>query len=119
MFRLSHILDRISLSDTVSRTGVFNVGHFVYVWSLMSSQVEEIQHFIAPGEAPPSMILNRTDDEDGLQLPSSTTRKSHYLTTVFPLIRLRFRTIRVRRYHLGGYRIGASCGGDALLKVTS
>ncbi|KAM5540455.1 hypothetical protein V8D89_005913 [Ganoderma adspersum] len=41
-------------------------------------RVEEIQHFIAPGEAPPSMILNRTDDEDGLRLPSSTTRLFGY-----------------------------------------
>lgn len=43
--------------------------------NIICEQVEEIQHFIAPGEAPPSMILNRTDDEDGLRLPSSTTRK--------------------------------------------
>ncbi|RPD67220.1 UPF0183-domain-containing protein [Lentinus tigrinus ALCF2SS1-7] len=41
-------------------------------------RVEEIHHFIAPGEAPPSMILNRTDDEDGLRLPSSTTRLFGY-----------------------------------------
>ncbi|KAI0750740.1 UPF0183-domain-containing protein [Daedaleopsis nitida] len=41
-------------------------------------RVEEIQHFIAPGEAPPSMILNRTDDEDGLRLPSPTTRLFGY-----------------------------------------
>ncbi len=50
----------------------------VFAWKrlvIVCGQVEEIQHFIAPGEAPPSMILNRTDDEDGLRLPSSTTRK--------------------------------------------
>ncbi|KAI0771568.1 UPF0183-domain-containing protein [Trametes elegans] len=41
-------------------------------------RVEEIQHFLAPGEAPPSMILNRADDEDGLRLPSSTTRLNGY-----------------------------------------
>ncbi|EIW62010.1 UPF0183-domain-containing protein [Trametes versicolor FP-101664 SS1] len=41
-------------------------------------RVEEIHHFLAPGEAPPSMILNRTDDEDGLRLPSSTTRLFGY-----------------------------------------
>ncbi|KAI0353606.1 UPF0183-domain-containing protein [Trametes cingulata] len=41
-------------------------------------RVEEIQHFLAPGEAPPSMILNRTDDEDGLRLPSATTRLFGY-----------------------------------------
>ncbi|KAI0375581.1 UPF0183-domain-containing protein [Pilatotrama ljubarskyi] len=41
-------------------------------------RVEEIQHFFAPGEAPPSMILNRTDDEDGLRLPSATTRLFGY-----------------------------------------
>ncbi|KAI0774220.1 UPF0183-domain-containing protein [Fomes fomentarius] len=45
---------------------------------LFHERVEDIQHFIAPGEAPPSMILNRTDDEDGLQLPSSTTRLFGY-----------------------------------------
>ncbi|KAI0638132.1 hypothetical protein C8Q77DRAFT_1089559 [Trametes polyzona] len=41
-------------------------------------RVEEIQHFLAPGEAPPSMILNRADDEDGLRLPSPTTRLFGY-----------------------------------------
>ncbi|KAH9853527.1 hypothetical protein C2E23DRAFT_859093 [Lenzites betulinus] len=41
-------------------------------------RVEEIQHFLAPGEAPPSMILNRADDEEGLRLPSSTTRLFGY-----------------------------------------
>ncbi|KAH9943487.1 UPF0183-domain-containing protein [Epithele typhae] len=43
-----------------------------------TDRVEEIQHFIAPGGAPPSMILNRTDDEDGLQLPSAATRLFGY-----------------------------------------
>ena len=51
--------------------------------ALTSLQVEDIQHFIAPGEAPPSMILNRTDDEDGLRLPSSTTRASSLLHTLW------------------------------------
>ncbi|KAL7282369.1 hypothetical protein ACG7TL_003839 [Trametes sanguinea] len=41
-------------------------------------RVEEIQHFLAPGEAPPSMILNRADYEDGLRLPSSATRLFGY-----------------------------------------
>ncbi|KAI0650757.1 UPF0183-domain-containing protein [Trametes meyenii] len=41
-------------------------------------RIEEIQHFLAPGEAPPSMILNRADDEEGLRLPSSTTRLFGY-----------------------------------------
>ncbi|KAI9001067.1 UPF0183-domain-containing protein [Trametes punicea] len=41
-------------------------------------RVEEIQHFLAPGEAPPSMILNRTDHEEGLRLPSSSTRLFGY-----------------------------------------
>lgn len=35
---------------------------------------ETISHFLSPKETPPSMVLNRTDDEDGLQLPNATTR---------------------------------------------
>lgn len=54
--------------------------------NIICNQVEEIQHFIAPGEAPPSMILNRTDDEDGLRLPSSTTRTSMYLFCAMEVI---------------------------------
>ncbi|KAF7776001.1 hypothetical protein Agabi119p4_4394 [Agaricus bisporus var. burnettii] len=39
---------------------------------------ETISHFLSPKETPPSMVLNRTDDEDGLQLPNATTRLYGY-----------------------------------------
>ncbi|KAF9446958.1 UPF0183-domain-containing protein [Macrolepiota fuliginosa MF-IS2] len=39
---------------------------------------ETISHFLSPKEPPPSMHLNRTDDEDGLQLPNPTTRLYGY-----------------------------------------
>ncbi|KAI0959486.1 hypothetical protein AcW1_004297 [Taiwanofungus camphoratus] len=37
-------------------------------------RAEDISHFLSPGESPPSMLLDRTDEEDGLTLPSSKTR---------------------------------------------
>lgn len=37
-------------------------------------RVETISHFLCPGQTPPSMHFNRTDDEDALTLPSPTTR---------------------------------------------
>jgi len=37
-------------------------------------RVEDISHFLSPGESPTSMVLDRTDEEDGLTLPSSRTR---------------------------------------------
>ncbi|THH07075.1 hypothetical protein EW146_g9426 [Bondarzewia mesenterica] len=37
-------------------------------------RVETISHFLQPGQTPPSMHFNRTDDEDSLTLPSPTTR---------------------------------------------
>lgn len=37
---------------------------------------ETISHFLSPKETPPSMVLNRTDDEDGLQLPNATTHRT-------------------------------------------
>ncbi|KAI0053002.1 UPF0183-domain-containing protein [Auriscalpium vulgare] len=37
-------------------------------------RVETISHFLAPGEAPPSMHFNRTDEEETLTLRSATTR---------------------------------------------
>ena len=36
---------------------------------------ETISHFLSPREPPPSMLLDRTDEEDGMTLPSPTTRK--------------------------------------------
>ncbi|GJE84192.1 UPF0183-domain-containing protein [Phanerochaete sordida] len=34
---------------------------------------EDIRHFLSPGETPPTMRLDRTDEEDGLTLPNSST----------------------------------------------
>jgi len=34
---------------------------------------EDIRHFLSPGETPPIMRLDRTDEEDGLTLPNSNT----------------------------------------------
>jgi len=39
---------------------------------------ETISHFLSPHEPPPSMLLDRTDEEDGITLPSSTTRLHGY-----------------------------------------
>ncbi|KII95090.1 hypothetical protein PLICRDRAFT_33920 [Plicaturopsis crispa FD-325 SS-3] len=39
---------------------------------------EQISHFLSPREVPPSMLLDRTDEEDGITLPSSTTRLHGY-----------------------------------------
>ncbi|CAK5275623.1 unnamed protein product [Mycena citricolor] len=39
---------------------------------------ETISHFLSPREPPPSMLLDRTDDEDALTLPNATTRLHGY-----------------------------------------
>ncbi|KIM90897.1 hypothetical protein PILCRDRAFT_811393 [Piloderma croceum F 1598] len=39
---------------------------------------ETISHFLSPREPPPSMLLDRTDDENGMTLPSPTTRLHGY-----------------------------------------
>ncbi|KZP32960.1 UPF0183-domain-containing protein [Athelia psychrophila] len=39
---------------------------------------EIISHFLSPREPPPSMLLDRTDEEDGVTLPSSKTRLHGY-----------------------------------------
>lgn len=39
-------------------------------------QAEDISHFLSPKESPPSMVLDRTDEEDALTLPSPMTRNS-------------------------------------------
>jgi hypothetical protein len=43
---------------------------------LKYSQLETISHFLSPREQPPSMLLDRTDDEDDITLPSSATSTS-------------------------------------------
>jgi hypothetical protein len=52
-------------------------------------QFETISHFLSPHEPPPSMLLDRTDEEDNIILPNSTTHRmscSNASTTV--LIRI-------------------------------
>jgi hypothetical protein len=39
---------------------------------------EMISHFLSPHEPPPSMLLDRTDEEDDITLPSPTTRLHGY-----------------------------------------
>ncbi|KAJ4478225.1 hypothetical protein J3R30DRAFT_3657513 [Lentinula aciculospora] len=39
---------------------------------------ETISHFLSPREPPPSMLLDRTNDEENLRLPSATTRLYGY-----------------------------------------
>ncbi|KAJ6628722.1 hypothetical protein B0H10DRAFT_1988979 [Mycena sp. CBHHK59/15] len=41
-------------------------------------QFETISHFLSPREPPPSMLLDRTDDEEDITLPSPTTRLHGY-----------------------------------------
>ena len=36
-------------------------------------KADRISHFLNPGETPPSMLYDRTDDEEMLTLPNSTT----------------------------------------------
>ncbi|KAJ7180195.1 hypothetical protein C8R43DRAFT_972147 [Mycena crocata] len=39
---------------------------------------ETISHFLSPREPPPSMLLDRTDDEEAITLPSATTHLHGY-----------------------------------------
>lgn len=39
---------------------------------------ETISHFLSPSEPPPSMLLDRTDDDEAITLPSATTRLHGY-----------------------------------------
>ena len=38
-------------------------------------QFETISHFLSPHEPPPSMLLDRTDEEDDIILPNSKTHR--------------------------------------------
>lgn len=40
-----------------------------------SIQFETISHFLSPHEPPPSMLLDRTDEEDNIILPNSKTHR--------------------------------------------
>ncbi|KAJ7129561.1 hypothetical protein C8R44DRAFT_777077 [Mycena epipterygia] len=51
--------------DTPPRRGVYD-------------RFETISHFLSPREPPPSMLLDRTDDEEAITLPSATTRLHGY-----------------------------------------
>lgn len=43
-----------------------------------SDRLETISHFLSPGESPPSMTLDRTADEENMNLPNSTTHLHGY-----------------------------------------
>jgi hypothetical protein len=63
--------------DRVSAFGLsftMNVHTFTF-------KFETISHFLSPREPPPSMLLDRTDEEDGMTLPSPTTRKYQIFST--------------------------------------
>ncbi|KAK7060581.1 hypothetical protein VNI00_001347 [Paramarasmius palmivorus] len=52
---------------------------------------ETISHFLSPRQPAPSMLLDRTDDEDHITLPSSTTRRKpskpcpgRFVDNIFP-----------------------------------
>ncbi|KAL1747717.1 hypothetical protein HDZ31DRAFT_31457 [Schizophyllum fasciatum] len=47
--------------------------HVVEKIVLHTNIFETISHFLSPREPPPSMLLDRTDDEDGVTLPSSAS----------------------------------------------
>ncbi|OCH92937.1 UPF0183-domain-containing protein [Obba rivulosa] len=41
-------------------------------------RADQIRHFLGPDQSPPSMLLDRTDDEEALTLPGSITRLVGY-----------------------------------------
>lgn len=45
---------------------------------LFSDKFEAISHFLSPRDPPPSMVLDRTDDEDTMTLPSPVSRLYGY-----------------------------------------
>ena len=66
-------------------------------------QAEKIRRFLRPKENPPHMPLNRTDDEEGLNLPSPITRKPFRSPIRLSVpTKATFRTLGIRRGHLGG-----------------
>lgn len=80
------------------------------------AKFETISHFLSPREPPPSMLLDRTDEEDGIMLPSSTTRKHHFLTREDFLFKREFdRSARLRWHYFRSYRSIASCDCNAVL----
>jgi len=100
-------------------------GHVSFIFvraSLLSkvlfSQFETISHFLSPHESPPSMLLNRTDEEDNITLPSPTTREFFQsLFIISPLMSLFLRPPWLRRHHFGGLRIITSCIRYVVLNI--
>ena len=72
-------------------------------------------HFLSPGETPPTMRLDRTDEEEKLILPSSATRESAHPLGSQPHSSPT-RTPRFRRHNPGSDGIRARCYRHALLK---
>ena len=68
---------------------------FIFCWQFaFIPQFETISHFLSPREPPPSMLLDRTDEEDDIILPNSTThRMSCSNTSTTLLIRIKFMAI--------------------------
>lgn len=63
------------------------------------------------------MLLDRTDDEDDLTLPSSATRRVYlFLRVPFPLLN-RLPSIWIRRHHTRSYRIITSGVCNVILRV--
>jgi hypothetical protein len=46
-------------------------------------QFETISHFLSPHEPPPSMSLDRTADENNLNLPNPTTHRTWYAISLY------------------------------------
>lgn len=82
------------------------------------SQFETISHFLSPREPPPSMLLDRTDEEDNLILPNATTHRTlcsnglHCCTDSHPSSWLQW-------HNTWSYRFVASCISDAVLEWTN
>lgn len=75
-----------TLSDTPPRKRFYDrvgVRKPISVCRLTAEQFETISHFLSPREPPPSMLLDRTNDEEDITLPSATTRRELSLKGIF------------------------------------
>lgn len=77
---------RHSAKKTLLRQGMFFLRFALIRYAENVLQFETISHFLSPREPPPSMLLDRTDDEEIITLPSPTTRRKSTETCVFSLI---------------------------------
>jgi hypothetical protein len=50
--------------------------------ALINSKLDTIGHFLSPREEPTSMLLDRADEEDGLQLANSASRTCIWLSFI-------------------------------------